>query len=309
VKHFIDTKDLTKEQIDDLLRLSEVVATNPREFESKLKGRVIATIFFEPSTRTRLSFESAIARLGASNISVENANESSSAGKKGESIEDTIKMLCGYADAIVMRHPDNDSARRAVAVSSVPFVNGGSGSFAHPSQSLLDAYTIWKHRGSLDNVKIAVCGDLKFGRTANSLIKLLSKYNNTQVWCLSNKGMEFTDEVFDFMKQNNIPYTMCKGFADIPADVDVIYQTRFQKERAGEISTKDFVDLTITNKVMERFGPKTIVLHPLPRVDEIATEFDSDPRAMYFQQAANGIPTRMAILVSLLCNDKVKSEK
>jgi len=304
MKHFINTEDMTRADLDELLALSEKVAANPEKYAEALKGKVVATIFFEPSTRTRLSFESAILRTGAGLISTENANESSSAGKKSETIEDTVRMLSGYADAIVMRHPANDSATKAVSVSTVPILNGGSGSFAHPTQSLLDAFTIKRARGSLDNVKIAFCGDLKLGRTANSLIKLLSKYDGTQVWALSTPGMELTPDVVDFMKKAKIPYTVCKSFEDIPQNVDAIYQTRFQKERVTDGMVVQDSSLVITPKVMQRFSAVTLVMHPLPRVDEICTTFDSDPRAIYFEQAHNGVPTRMAVLLKLLGGDK-----
>ena len=306
MKHFINTEELTRREIDGLIELSEMVAAKPQTYANALKGKIVATIFFEPSTRTRLSFESAILKLGAGLISTENGAESSSA-RKSETIEDTVKVLSGYADAIVMRHTDNNSVIRAASVSPVPVINGGSGSSAHPSQSLLDAYTIKRHKGTLDGVKLAVCGDLKLGRTANSLIKLLSKYDGLQVWALSVVGMELTPDVVEFMEQNKIPYNVCESFDDIPKDVDVIYMTRFQKERADDglnvwtrANTVNPASLILTPQVVKRFSDSTIVLHPLPRVDEIDMEIDNDPRAKYFEQAHNGVPTRMAVLLKVL---------
>ncbi|MCL2228843.1 MAG: aspartate carbamoyltransferase catalytic subunit [Firmicutes bacterium] len=291
MKHFLSTEEISKEELEKLLVLAFEISKNPKKFKKALDDKIVATFFFEPSTRTRLSFESAILRVGAKVISTENANTSSSAAKS-ESIEDTARMLSGYADAFVMRNGDDDSAHRAARVSTIPVINGGSGSAQHPSQSLLDAFTIFKHKGRLDNLKICVLGDLKKGRTANSLVRLLSKFEGLQVFSFAPKGCEFNCE---------IPHTVVKSFDEIPHDVDVLYQTRFQRERHDG---KNAVLPIIDKKVMERFSKDTLLLHPLPRNDEISTDVDDDPRALYFEQAHNGVFARMAILITLLGGKK-----
>jgi aspartate carbamoyltransferase catalytic subunit len=292
LKHLRSTDDLGRTNLEALFRLATAIKKNPKKFAHKLSGKVIATLFFEPSTRTRCSFESAILRLGAGIVSTENAREHASA-TKGESLEDTIKMMSCYSDAIIMRHFENDSADRASAVATVPFINAGSGSAGHPTQSILDAYTILEQKGRLDNLKIAVVGDLKYGRTANSLIKLLSLYGGTKIYALAPKGLEL---------DSKFGAKYCTSFDDIPTDVDVIYQTRIQKERlpAGVKACA----FTITKAILDKFSPTTLLMHPLPRVDEIEIDCDTDPRAMYFIQAQNGIPTRMALLLMLMGHTK-----
>jgi aspartate carbamoyltransferase catalytic subunit len=301
MQHFIDVKDISRAELDHLFELANEVEAHPKEFNKRLEGKLVSTLFFEPSTRTRLSFESAILKLGGSLLSTENAGTSSSS-RKSESLEDTIKVIAGYCDCIVIRHSDNDSAIRAASASTVPIINAGSGSAAHPSQSLLDAYTIQKKFGELDNLSIAFIGDLKYGRTANSLIKLLSHYKSIKVYLLNAPSMELGADVYEFMKIKGISFVNCTSFADIPSDVNVLYQTRVQKERMDASVAESFKEhtFTITNAVVERFSDTTIVLHPLPRVDEIAVEVDNDKRAMYFEQAHNGVPVRMAILLTLL---------
>jgi len=296
MKHLISTDDLTKADLERLFDLADQIKKNPKKFATALSGKVIATLFYEPSTRTRCSFESAILKLGASVVSTENARENASAFK-GESLEDTIKTMSGYVDAIIMRHPENDSAARAAAVATVPFINAGSGSSEHPTQAILDAYTIRefinspldrrggaKRRGSLNNLKVAVVGDLKYGRTANSLIKLLSP---NKIYALAPIGLE---PEFNAIK--------CNSFNDIPHDVDVIYQTRIQRERlpAG-VKPESF---TITKAILDKFSPQTLLMHPLPRNDEISTDCDIDPRSVYFKQAHNGLYTRMALLLMVV---------
>jgi len=286
MNHLTSTDDLTKADLENLFQLADQIKKNPSKFANALRGKVVATLFYEPSTRTRCSFETAALRLGANVVSTENARENASAFK-GENLEDTIKVMSGYVDAIIMRHPENDAAARAAAVSTVPLINAGSGSTEHPTQAILDAYTIKELKGRLDNLKIAVCGDLKYGRTANSLAKLLSKYNGLTVYALAPRGLE---QEFNAIQ--------CKSFDDIPKDIDVIYQTRIQKERLPfGIKPESF---TITKSTLDKFSPQTLLMHPLPRVDEIAPDCDNDPRAVYFHQAHNGIPTRMALLLRLL---------
>jgi len=299
--HVISCEQYTKQSLGELYDLTCEIAKNPTAFNTKLSGKIIASLFFEPSTRTRMSFESAALRLGASVITTENGNADSSVAK-GETLEDTIKVVAGYCDAIVMRHGKIDSAERAAAVSNVPIINGGSGSGEHPTQALLDGYTILKQRGSLNGTKLAVLGDLRYGRTVKSLIKLVSLYEGVQVYGLSMEQFALQLKYIEFLKSKGIEYNLCKGFEDIPADVDVIYHTRIQAERFDEaIAEHKRTEKFIVNKaVLDRFSPNTMLLHPLPRNNEIATDVDDDPRAMFFQQAHNGVPVRMAILLKAM---------
>ena len=299
MEHVINCDQFSKEELKELFELVTVVKSNPKKFCKTLEGKIITTIFFEPSTRTRLSFEAAIQRLGASVISTENATAHSSA-KKGESLEDTIKVLARYSDAIVMRHSEDDSAIRAARVSKVPIINAGSGKGEHPTQSLLDAYTIYQHKGTLDNVKIAILGDLKYGRTIHSLINLLSKYKNIEVYGLSKKEFELPQEYINMLKQRGIDYKICNNFMQIPKDIDVLYHTRIQSERfEGDFGKEEFI---INKKILNEFSDNTIVLHPLPRNNEIDVDVDDDPRAQYFEQAENGMWVRMGLLLKILLN-------
>ena len=297
MENVISCEQFSKKELKDLFELVTVVKSNPKDYLKALEGKIITTIFFEPSTRTRLSFEAAIQRLGASVISTENATAHSSA-KKGETLEDTIKVLAGYSDAIVMRHSQDDSAERAARVSKVSVINAGSGKKEHPTQSLLDAYTIYQHKGELNNIKIAILGDLKYGRTIHSLLELLSKYDNLEVWGLSKKEFELPQEYIDMLASKKIKYTKCSSFDDIPKDVDVLYHTRIQAERfEGDFGKEEFI---INKQVLSKFSENTIVLHPLPRNNEISEDIDDDKRAMYFEQAENGMWVRMGILLTVL---------
>lgn len=298
MKNFISAEAVTREELEQLFTLADDIKKNKRKYQSALKGFVIATIFYEPSTRTRLSFESAIQRLGAGSISTENAQENASA-KKGESLEDTIRIVQGYADMIVLRHFENNSAERAVKVASVPIINAGAGGGEHPTQGLLDIYTIREYKGSVDGTKIAIMGDLKYGRTAHSMIKLLSLYNDITVYGFSVKGLELPHKYKDFLEERNVKYIECKSFDDIPSEVDFIYQTRVQTERLEEHNMK-IEEMILTKRNFARFSADTYILHPLPRVDEISTDLDDDERSIYFKQAHNGIPTRMALIYSIM---------
>lgn len=297
MEHVINCEQFSRQELKELFDLVTVVKSNPKKYWKALEGKIITTIFFEPSTRTRLSFEAGIQRLGASVISTENATAHSSA-KKGETLEDTIKVLAGYSDAIVMRHSDDDSAQRAMKVSKVPIINAGSGKAEHPTQSLLDAYTIYQHKNGLDNVKIAVLGDLKYGRTIHSLLSLLSKFENIEVYGLSKKEFELPNEYIEMLRKKGIEYKICNGFGDIPKDVDVLHHTRIQSERfEGDFGKEEFI---INKDVLDKFSANTIVMHPLPKNNEISDDIDSDPRAMYFEQAENGMWVRMALLLKVL---------
>ena len=294
MEHIISCEQFDRTYFEHLFSVADDMMQQPEKYAHSLDGKVIATMFFEPSTRTRLSFEAAIMRLGARNISTENAREASSA-TKGESLEDTIRVLSGYTDGIVMRHFDKDAAIRAAAVSDVPIFNAGSGSGAHPTQALLDLYTMHKCQKSFDHISVAVVGDLLFGRTVHSLIKLLAAYDHVIIYGLSSPNFALPKEYIDYLRIHKATYIPCTSFEELPANIDVIYNTRTQLERFREsdLSPKEFI---INKKVMEYFSEDTILLHPLPRNAEIDTDVDDDKRAMYFKQAHYGMWVRMALL-------------
>ena len=296
MKHILTGKQFTKTDLKEIFDLAELVKANPEKYTNALDGKVITTLFFEPSTRTRLSFESAIQRLGAKLISTENA-KSNSSSTKGELLEDSIRVISGYSDAIIMRHSYNDAAERAAKVSTVPIINAGSGKGEHPTQSLLDAYTIRSKKGRLDNLKIAILGDLIQGRTIHSLINLFSLYENIEFYALSMKHLELPEKYVKIIENSGNKFVKCNSFSDIPKDVDVMYHTRIQAERSDEdLGIEEFV---INKNVLDQFSKETIVMHPLPRVNEIDVDIDNDERAVYFEQAHNGMWVRMALLLKV----------
>lgn len=296
MNHILGCNQFTRENLEELLELAEKVKNNPKEYSNSLKDKIIAVMFFEPSTRTRMSFESAILRLGGKMIVTENGKSNSSA-TKGETLEDSIKVINGYADAIVMRHSCDESAEIAASVATIPVINAGSGKKEHPTQSLLDMFTIREKRGTLDNLKICFLGDLKYGRTVHSLLELVSLYNNVEVYGLSKEAFELPQKYIDFLAERGITYKKCKSFDDVPKDVDVLYHTRIQAERfEGDLGVEEYI---INKEILNKFSDNTIVLHPLPRVNEISTDIDDDERAMYFEQAHNGVPVRMSILLTV----------
>lgn len=299
MKNLISCEQLTKQNLKELFDLADVVRANPKKYVNALDGKVITTLFFEPSTRTRLSFETAIQRLGAKLVSTENGKTNSSS-TKGESLEDTIIVASGYVDAIVMRHSFNDAAERAAKVSSVPIINAGSGKGEHPTQSLLDAYTIRQKKGRLDNLKIGLLGDLINGRTIHSLIKLFGLYDNIEFYGLSKENLALPEKYIKIIEETGNKYFACRSFDDIPKDVDILYHTRIQAERCDEDLGKE--EFIINKEVLDKFSNDTLVLHPLPRVDEISTDIDDDPRAVYFEQAHNGMWVRMALLLKIFEN-------
>jgi len=291
---FNDTDELEKlfESADELRGLDEKA-----KLPKSLRGKIVATLFFEPSTRTRLSFEAAALKLGAGVISTENGREALSA-VKGETLQDTIRIVSGYADAIVMRTPGKGAPEIAAAVSEIPIINGGDGAGEHPTQALGDIYTIIKELKRVDGIKIAFVGDLLYGRTVHSLLPLLGLYKNVTVHLVSPPQLRMPEE---YKK----PVTEFKEFdqADgILSEVDVLYVTRVQKERfASEEEYQKLKGSYVINAVsMSKLKKRAIVMHPLPRVDEISPEVDSDPRAAYFRQAKNGLYLRMALLQELL---------
>lgn len=300
MSHVLSCDQFTRSSLEELFVLTDNIQADGSKYSRALAGKIVATIFYEPSTRTRLSFEAAVARLGGNIISTENAKEMSSA-IKGESLLDTIRVVAGYCDAIVLRHFDSKAALKAASVASVPIINAGSGSGEHPTQALLDAYTIYKYKQSLDGLTIAVLGDLLFGRTVHSLVKLLTLYKDVTIYGLSRDVLALPDEYVSLLAKKGVRYIACISFADIPAEVDVLYHTRTQTERFqnSDLQIEEFV---IDQSVMNSFSPQTILLHPLPRRHEIAPEIDQDSRAVFFQQSHLGMYVRMALLYNLLSN-------
>ncbi|HSX48549.1 MAG TPA: aspartate carbamoyltransferase [Candidatus Nanoarchaeia archaeon] len=271
------------------------------DHQKQLSGKVLASLFYEPSTRTRFSFEAAMQRLGGSVISTEAAAIFSSV-TKGESLEDTIKVTAGYADVIVLRHPEVGSAERAAAVSTVPVVNAGDGLGQHPTQALLDIYTIQHELGRVDGLTVALVGDLLNGRTIHSLLFLLGLYKVAKVYLVAPAKLQLPVEYRDYLHKVGVEFEDRDSLDFLDKSVDVVYMTRVQKERFESASEyeklKDY--FVLDKKVMARLNDKAIIMHPLPRVNEIATEVDDDPRAAYFRQAENGLYVRMALLEHLL---------
>lgn len=266
------------------------------EYPKPLHNLTLATIFYEPSTRTRLSFETAIQNLGGQLITTENAAEFSSA-MKGESLEDTIRVINAYADGIILRHPEAGAAKRAAAVSKVPIINAGDGIGDHPTQGLLDIYTIYEAKGKIDGLKIGIVGDLLNGRTVHSFIQLLSLYK-VELYLLSPKSLQLPESYLKELDEHSITYTVLDNWGDALSAVDVLYMTRVQKERFKLIEEYHKVkdDFILTLDQVKQMKKDAIILHPLPRLNEIAPEVDDDPRAYYFQQVKNGLYIRMALL-------------
>ncbi len=300
MKHVLSSSQYTRESLEELFDLAEKIKKNPKKYSNKLDDKIIAIMFYEPSTRTRLSFETAALKLGAKIITTENAGEFSSAAK-GETIEDTVKVIAGYADAMVIRHKSETSSEEAASVNEIPILNAGAGKGEHPTQALLDLYTIREKKGKIDGTKVAVLGDLLHGRTIHSLLKLLSLYEGIEVYGLSKEVFALPQEYIDILKERNIEYKKCTSFDELPKDLDVIYHTRIQAERfEGDYGKEEFI---INKRVLDTFSDDTILMHPLPRVIEIATDVDDDPRAYYFKQAHNGLYVRMALLLQVLDRD------
>lgn len=298
MKDIISMRSLTKEQIEKILEMAKRLEENPQP--ELLKGKVVSALFFEPSTRTRLSFYSAAQRLGAQVLGFDSPDGTSL--KKGESLSDTIRMAEAYSDVIVMRHPLDGSAKLAAETARVPVINAGDGSNQHPSQTLLDLYTIKKERGSLDKLKIAFVGDLKYGRTVHSLSKALTHYD-AEMYFVAPESLQMPKYVLEDMDRAGIKYHIVEDFRDILAEVDVFYMTRIQKERFPDEEEYNKVKgVYVINKdnILDKCKDEMIIMHPLPRVDEISTDLDETKHAKYFEQAANGVPTRQAMLATVL---------
>lgn len=294
--HVVEVSQFDRSDLEAIFHHAEFMRTLPRP-GNRLPGRILATIFYEPSTRTRLSFESAMLRLGGSVITTENAREFSSA-IKGETVEDTIRIVEGYADAIVIRHYEQGAAARAAAVSSVPVLNAGDGPGEHPTQALLDLYTMRHELGRIDNLKVALVGDLKYGRTARSLALLLRETEGAEIFFVSPASAPMGADIREALTAAGIPFHDEPDLNAVLPNVDVVYQTRIQKERFQSADDYETAKGTyiISSTNMQRMRRDAILLHPLPRVDEIAIDVDDDPRAAYFRQAHNGVFIRMALL-------------
>ncbi|MGI8476130.1 MAG: aspartate carbamoyltransferase [Thermomicrobiales bacterium] len=300
VRHIVEVAQFDRPEVERLFAVADAMRTLPRGTRP-LAGEILATIFYEPSTRTRLSFESAMLRLGGGVISTENACEFSSA-IKGETIEDTVRIVESYADAIVIRHYEQGAARRAADVSAVPILNAGDGPGEHPSQALLDLYTIRHELGRIDGLKVALVGDLRFGRTARSLALLFRLTQGTELIFVSPPAVPMGADVRQALDAQGVRHRDETDLASVLPHVDVVYQTRIQRERfatASEYEASKGV-YVLDGPAFERLNPNAIVLHPLPRVDEISREVDGDPRAAYFRQAANGVFIRMALLSAVI---------
>jgi len=300
VKHIVAVSQFERPWIEQLFDEADRMTT-VRASAGLLQDRILATLFYEPSTRTRLSFESAMLRLGGTVISTENAREFSSA-IKGETVEDTVRIVAGYADAIVIRHHEQGAAQRAAAVSPVPIINGGDGPGEHPTQALLDLYTIRRELGQLDGLKVALVGDLRFGRAARSLAMLFRETKETELLFVSPEAVRMNGDVRDALTAAGVPFRDEPDLAKAMAEADVIYQTRIQKERFATPEEYEAVRgiYVIGPEAMVAMKDRAILLHPLPRVDEIAASVDGDPRAAYFRQAQYGVYVRMALLARVL---------
>ncbi|MEQ8154411.1 MAG: aspartate carbamoyltransferase [Clostridiaceae bacterium] len=301
VKHLIDPMDLTLSELEDIFNLAEDIIQNPAEYAHLLKGKILATLFYEPSTRTRFSFEAAMMKLGGSILGFSEPNSSSVS--KGESLSDTIKIVSIYSDIIAMRHPKEGSAKVASLYSSVPVINAGDGGHQHPTQTLTDLLTIKKIKNNLEGHVIGICGDLKFGRTVHSLIKAMSRYKNNKIVLISPEELTIPAYIREeILIKNNIFFEEVERLENVIDKLDILYMTRVQKERF--FNEEDYIRLKdsyiLDELKMSKAKDDMIVLHPLPRVNEIAQEVDEDPRACYFKQAEYGMYVRMALILKLL---------
>lgn len=305
-RSLIEPLDLSLVELDEILNLADEIIANPMEYAEVCKGRVLATMFYEPSTRTRLSFEAAMLRLGGSVMGFSSAESSSAA--KGESVADTIRTVACYADIAAMRHPKEGAPKVAAMSTDIPVINAGDGGHQHPTQTLTDLLTIRSLKGRLNNFTIGLCGDLKFGRTVHSLIKALSRYENIKFVLISPEELRIPDYIREeILIKNCIEFEEVERLENVMEELDVLYMTRVQKERffneADYIRLKD--SYIVNMEKLEKAKKDMIILHPLPRVNEISVEVDKDPRACYFKQAKYGMYVRMALIMKLLGVEKL----
>lgn len=300
MRHLMSPLDFSVEELDKLFDLASDIEKNPKKYAHACDGLKLATCFYEPSTRTRLSFEAAMLNLGGKVLGFSDANSSSAA--KGESVSDTIRVISCYADICAMRHPKEGAPMVAASKSGIPVINAGDGGHQHPTQTLTDLLTIRSMKGRLGNFTIGLCGDLKFGRTVHSLINALMRYEGIHFVFISPEELKIPDYITDQLKERNITYEEVISLESVMPKLDLLYMTRVQRERffneEDYVRLKDFYILTMEK--MEKAKPDMLVLHPLPRVNEISVEVDDDPRAAYFKQAQYGVYVRMALILTLL---------
>ena len=301
MRHLIDPLDFTKEETQKLLDLADRIHDDPEAYQDVADRKRLATLFYEPSTRTRLSFESAMLRLGGKVLGFPDAGVSSAS--KGETVADTIRIISCYADIAAMRHPKEGAPLRASLYSKIPVINAGDGGHSHPTQTLLDMMTIRRRKGRLDNLTIGFCGDLKFGRTVHSLIKSLARYDNVKFVLISPEELRVPDySINEVLEPRGIPYIETRNLEGALPDLDILYMTRVQRERF--FNEEDYIRLRdsyiLTAEKLNLAPADMAVLHPLPRVNEITLDVDDDPRAAYFEQAQNGVYVRMALIMTLL---------
>ncbi len=300
MRHLMSPMDFSVEELEALFTLASDIEKNPTKYEHACNGKILATCFYEPSTRTRLSFESAMTRLGGQVIGFSDAGSSSAA--KGESVSDTIRVISCYADICAMRHPKEGAPMVAAEKSGIPVINAGDGGHHHPTQTLTDLLTIRSLKGSINDFTIGLCGDLKFGRTVHSLIRALVRYPGVRFIFISPEELKVPDYITDLLKSKGIPYEEVIRLERVMPELDLLYMTRVQKERffneEDYVRLKDFYILDTAK--MDLAKKNMLVLHPLPRVNEISVEVDEDPRAAYFRQAQYGVYVRMALILTLL---------
>ncbi len=298
MRHIIDILDFSKEEIDELCRVGSDIIEHPEKYNDSCKGKILATLFFEPSTRTRLSFTSAMMRLGGNVLGISEAANSSVS--KGETLSDTIRMVSAYSDIIAMRHPKEGAPLVAASVSGVPIINAGDGGHFHPTQTLTDLLTIKQKKGRFENLTVGICGDLKYGRTVHSLIAAMSRYENVKFVLISPKELSLPDYVKEEFLSNN--YSENSDLESAIPELDILYMTRIQRERFEDKNEYERLKdcYVLSKNKLEHAKKDLIILHPLPRVNEIATDVDDDPRACYFEQAEFGKYIRMALILKLL---------
>ena len=301
MKYLIDPMDLSVEEIDELIDIANDIIKDRTRYQDVCRHKILATLFFEPSTRTRLSFESAMLSLGGSVLGFSSASNTSAS--KGESVSDTISVVSSYCDIIAMRHPKEGAPLVATRKSTVPLINAGDGGHNHPTQTLTDLLTIYREKGRLDNLTIGFCGDLKFGRTVHSLTKAISRYKNIKFVFIAPPELKIPEYLkHDLLDAKNLDYKEVETIEEVIEDLDILYMTRVQKERF--FNEQDYIRLKDTYildlKKLEKSKSDLIVMHPLPRVNEIAIEVDDDPRAKYFDQVQNGRFMRMALILKML---------
>jgi aspartate carbamoyltransferase catalytic subunit len=308
--HILNISDFIKSDLDHILSVAGNIAKNPARYGEVAKGKILATLFFEPSTRTRLSFESAMLRLGGGVIGFSDMSASSTS--KGETIEDTSRTVSCYCDVMAVRHPVPFSPHKMAAVATVPLINAGDGANEHPTQTITDLVTVRQRFGRLDNLQVGLCGDLKYGRTVHSLIKMLARYKNNKFTLIAPEALKMPQDIIEMLDAERIAYTLTENLEESIPTLDMLYMTRVQRERFSDPAEYECLKgVYILNKEKLQAAKRDmVVLHPLPRVDEISTDVDTDERAWYFKQAQFGVYARMALMIELLgLNDLMTDER